>query len=210
VRGELEAPAALGGRFARACPIHKRLLDGLECPMGHHVEQWATYDRQKAVFMFEGVEADKPEILDAPRGVPQPGGPAGDQQFPNREPKPRKESPMGASNLKVIASKRLDDEAGVILYIQVVLFTPKNAPKVPMDRYRIRWRRHEGKKNRVGVAATAPDEAKARATHALILSAAYKDGWRDAPVAGGTGRALVLQSVPSPSRPVRRGRPRKA
>ena len=201
MRGELEAPADLGGRFARACPIHKRLLDdGLECPMGHHVEQWATYDRQKAVFMFEGVEADKPEILDAPRGLPAAGRP---RAIVDR-PKPAKENDVAASSTKLkkklVLSERLEDGAKAVLYVQLISLFGGD-PRTQLDRWRISWR-HVGANKAVvvGIAATAVDEVKARAAYDQVVSGAAKAGWQKIAASRGYGRAIILRPVPAPAK----------
>jgi hypothetical protein len=187
MRGELEAPVDLGGRYARACPEHNRILEGLDCPMGHHVEKWATYDRQKGVFLAEEIDADSHEIHEvAPRPIRGPCNlPRHERMEAMSEASPEKKT-------KTVASTRFVDQSRKeILFVQMVHKISTRGTTPP---WRVGWRRLLGDKTETAWIVVTKEEAEAKQKYADTVRSVTKDGWREE----ASRRSVVIRAAPKP------------
>jgi hypothetical protein len=206
MRGELPTPHDLSGRFVRVCPAHRRILDELECPAGHHVDTWATLDRHTNQIKAEGIDADHGELLahEAPRTAPRLLSLGGTKQEKGSEMK----ATAGEAKVRVILSQRLEDSAKTLLFVQLVAVA---VSKGNLDPFRLKWRRKlpDGKVN-TGIEATAELEKVGRDLWKAAVARALAAGWIQSAHSWTGGRRLSFRPIPAPAgaagRPLDRGR----
>ena len=206
MHGELEAPS-LDGRYARVCPVHKRILDDLDCPAGHAIGegQWDTFDRVKRVYLHLGIEVDKAEVVEPPpQRLAGPGRPMALARRQTEAPtNGGSRMAKGAPGKRIIDVRRFEDAKKSVLFLHLKEVSPKD-PRSTLDRYRVTWRL-SGEKKGTAIATTAADEEKGRAAFAAAVKDALKEGWIETAASRGFGRAIICRPIPPAAK--RPGRP---